>query len=79
MKSFLYILLFVIFIFLLLTIFIKTTNHFIKAVDPLAQQIVVIDNSRSLEIKKIKGELVKALINNYYNHNIDSFSTLKKK
>ena len=66
MKSVFYTLLLVMVVVISATIFIKTANHFIKAVDPLAQQIAVLDNARSPEVVKIKGELMRDLVKAYY-------------
>lgn len=46
---------------------VKAINHLIKNVDPLAQQIMVLDRTHSSEITQIKGELMRDLIRNYYN------------
>jgi hypothetical protein len=46
---------------------VKSINHLIKNVDPLAQQIMVLDRTHSSEITQIKGELMRDLIRNYYN------------
>jgi hypothetical protein len=68
MKFFITLIIFVMVIALSTAISIKTANHLIKAVDPLAQQIMVLDQTKSPEIVKIKGELVRDLVKNYYNH-----------
>jgi len=57
-------------------IFIKSANHFIKAIDPLAQQMAVLDNAKSPEIVKIKGELMRDLVHSYYAHS-DTILKLK--
>jgi hypothetical protein len=66
MKLFMALLIIVMISVLSVTISIKTANHFIKAVDPLAQQIIVLDQVKSPEIVKVKGELVRDLIKHYY-------------
>ena len=56
----------IIFICFLSMFLIKAGTQFINNVDPLAQQIYIIDHSKSPEIIKIKGEVMRDLIKNYY-------------
>lgn len=60
-------------------VFLKSANGFIKAADPLAQQIYVIDNAKSPEIVKIKGELMRDLVRYYYTNRTVYDSIVKGK
>ena len=66
MKSFLFVSFIVLSLISLSIVLVKTTTHFIKSTDPLAQQICVLDNAKSPEIVKIKGELMRDLVKYYY-------------
>ena len=58
----------IVFLFLIIcaVTFVKSAGNFVKASDPLAQEIFVIDNAKSPEIVKIKGDLMKDLVHYYY-------------
>jgi len=68
MKSVLFSLIILLALVISSVVFVKTTTKFIKSTDPLAQQIFVLDNAKSPEVIKIKGELMRDLIRNYYYH-----------
>lgn len=59
------------------SIFMKAGVKFIGATDPLAQQIFILDNSKSPEIVKVKGELMRDLVRSYY-QNRDTCIKAKK-
>ena len=70
----------IVFLFLIIcaVTFIKSAGNFIKASDPLAQEIFVIDNAKSPEIVKIKGDLMKDLIHYYYTNHVVYDSIVRK-
>ena len=71
----------IVFLFIIVTavVFIKSVNGFIRASDPLAQEIFVIDNAKSPEIVKIKGELMRDLVRYYYTNRTVYDSIMKGK